>query len=158
VLLLPDLVHPLAVPPPASECIRTGQQLMRSLAAAPRERLHDLPHHSKQLAITVTLLGTCRRVPRSGRGLDIPFFPRPFHAPGRPDGLHRPAATLVARQLSCAMHACGRAASLSPVQGLVRHQLLGSRVLLRELMNLTGHLRIHHAATTASRRRPVRQR
>jgi hypothetical protein len=51
-------MHPLEVHLPTSERIRSGQQLMRSLTAVPRERLHDLPHHSKQLAVTVNLPGT----------------------------------------------------------------------------------------------------
>jgi hypothetical protein len=51
-------MHPLDVHLPAPEGFRAGQQLMRSLAAVPRERLYDLPHHSKQLAVTVNLPGT----------------------------------------------------------------------------------------------------
>jgi len=106
VLLLPDPMHPLEVDLPASERIGASQQLMRSLAAVPRERFHDLPHHSKQLAVTVHLPGTVTlRAPVLAEDPTDPSF-RDLSVPqGPPDGFHRPAATLGARQF-------GRAASL----------------------------------------------
>ena len=57
-LLLPDPMHPLDVHLPAPERFRTRENPMRTLAAVPRERLHDLPHHPEQLAVAVYLPGT----------------------------------------------------------------------------------------------------
>ena len=96
----------------------------------------------------------------SGRAPDRPFFPRPFPAPRSAGRI--PPSDGDARGTSVELrHASVWAGGLledQHVQGLVRHQLLQPRVLLLELLKLLGHLRLHPAATTASRRCPVRQR
>jgi hypothetical protein len=45
VLFLPDPMYPLEVHLPAAERIRARENPMRTFAAIPRERLHDLAHH-----------------------------------------------------------------------------------------------------------------
>jgi hypothetical protein len=44
-MLLPEPMHPLEVHLPAAERIRARENPMRTFAAIPRERLHDLAHH-----------------------------------------------------------------------------------------------------------------
>jgi hypothetical protein len=113
VLLLPDTMHSLEVHFPAAERIRPGQYTMRALAPMPRERLYDLPHHSKQLAVAVYLPGTVPlRAPVLTEHTTDPSFRDLFLPAGPPAGFHRTTATLGARQLSYATRACGRAASL----------------------------------------------
>jgi hypothetical protein len=99
-------MHPLEVHLPAPERFRARQHTMRALAPMPRERLHDLPHHTEQLAVAVYLPGT---VPLSASVLaehtTDPSFRDLLLPQGPPDGFHRPTATLGASQF-------GRAASL----------------------------------------------
>ena len=79
---------------------------MRALAPMPRECLHDLSHHSKQLTVAVYLPGT---VTLSASVLTEhttdPSFRNLLLPQGPSDGFHRPTATLGASQF-------GRAASL----------------------------------------------
>jgi hypothetical protein len=117
-LLLPDPVHPLDVHLSAPEGFRAGQHTMRALTPMPRERLHDLSHHTEQLPVTVNLPGTVTlRAAVLAEDSTDPSF-RDLSLPqGPPDGFHRPTATLGARQLSCATPACGRAASQVKIGG-----------------------------------------
>ena len=99
-------MHPLDVHLPAPERFRTRENPMRTLAPMPRERLYDLPHHPEQLTVAVYLPGTvplCASV-LAEHSTD-PSFRDLLLPQGPPDGFHRPAATLGARQF-------GRAASL----------------------------------------------
>jgi hypothetical protein len=103
---IPDPMHPLEVNLPTPERFRAGQHAMRALAPMPRERLHDLPHHPKQLTVTVYLPATVTlRAPVLPEHPTDPSFRDLLLPQGPPDGFHRPAATLGARQF-------GRAASL----------------------------------------------
>gem|GEM_PF-4355288 len=55
---------------------------MRALAPMPRERLHDLSHHTEQLTVAVNLPGTVTlRASVLAEHSTDPFFPRPFPAP-----------------------------------------------------------------------------
>jgi len=79
---------------------------MRALTPVSRECFHDLPHHTEQLAVAVYLPGTvplCASV--LAENSTDPSFRDLLMPQGPPDGFHRPAATLGARQF-------GRAASL----------------------------------------------